>query len=157
MNTVGGDVYYGEEGGVPVKYRIEQELHGSFSVGELCRELGISRSGFYAYRQIHLFLLREHNTLINHKKVIRLMQEMGIRSRIRLKRWQVAESTLEDRVADNLLQRNFTAEKPEQKWVTDVTQYRFDETWLYLSVIKRHKGELKITFCFTTKIVRRKN
>ncbi|WP_375295271.1 transposase [Paenibacillus sp.] len=40
------------------------------------------------------------------------------------------------RVADNVLKRNFKADKPNQKWVTDVTQYRVYDTWVYLSVIK---------------------
>ena len=52
------------------------------------------------------------------------MQEMGLRSIIRRKRfhptsYQVAVS--DGRVAENLLNREFTAEKPNQKWVTDIT------------------------------------
>ncbi|KIV56329.1 hypothetical protein TS64_09790, partial [Aneurinibacillus migulanus] len=41
-----------------------------------------------------------------------------------------------ERVAENLLKRDFTADKPNQKWVTDVTQYRVGERWLYLSAVK---------------------
>ncbi len=39
-------------------------------------------------------------------------------------------------MAENLLKRDFTAAKPKQKWVTDVTLYRVGERWLYLSAIK---------------------
>ncbi len=39
-------------------------------------------------------------------------------------------------MSENLLKRDFTAEKPNQKWVTDVTQYRVGERWLYLSAVK---------------------
>ncbi|MEV3150838.1 transposase, partial [Paenibacillus larvae] len=37
----------------------------------------------YGYQQTQLFLLQDHEVWINHKKVLRLMQEMGLRSRIR--------------------------------------------------------------------------
>ncbi|GIP49016.1 transposase [Paenibacillus sp. J53TS2] len=154
-----------EGGGVPEKHRLVQELRQRYSVSELCKEVGISRSGFYAYlkrkteerdrelkellhalytkydgkygyRQLQLFLLQEHDLRINHKKVLRLMQELGIRSRIRRKhRYNYAGST-GGRVAENLLQRDFKADLPNQKWVTDVTQYRVGDTWLYLSTIK---------------------
>ncbi|OUQ85242.1 transposase, partial [Brevibacillus brevis] len=39
----------------------------------------------YGYRQIQLFLLQDHGVWINHKKVLRLMQDMKLRSRIRRK------------------------------------------------------------------------
>jgi putative transposase len=64
------------------------------------------------------------------------MQAIGIRSRIRVKRQQSNVGVGGDRVAENLLQRNFKAEKPDQKWVTDVTQYRVYDTKFYLSTIK---------------------
>ncbi|WP_232622338.1 IS3 family transposase, partial [Rhodococcus rhodochrous] len=41
--------------------------------------------GKYGYRQTQLFLLRDHGVWVNHKKVLRLMQEMKLRSRIRRK------------------------------------------------------------------------
>lgn len=40
------------------------------------------------------------------------------------------------RTAENLLKRNFYAEAPNQKWVTDITQYRVGEQWIYVSAIK---------------------
>jgi putative transposase len=64
------------------------------------------------------------------------MQEMGIRSRIRRKHRCNYASSMDGRVAENLLQRDFQAEWPNQKWVTDVTQYRVADTWLYLSAVK---------------------
>jgi transposase InsO family protein len=73
---------------------------------------------------------------MNHKKVLRLMQELGLRSRIRRKYRHAASSTIGRRVADNLLARQFEANRPNQKWVTDVTQYRVGEQWLYLSAVQ---------------------
>lgn len=46
------------------------------------------------------------------------------------------EWNLGDRAVKNLLNRNFKADTPNEKWVTDITQYRVGETWLYLSAIK---------------------
>ncbi|WP_255654199.1 IS3 family transposase [Brevibacillus sp. DP1.3A] len=134
-------------------------------MSELCKLFGVSRSGYYAYlkrqgidrdksmkdlvqavykkyhgkygyRQIQLFLLQDHGVWVNHKKVLRLMQEMGLRSRIRRKYRYHLASSVGGRVAQNILQRNFKADVPNQKWVTDVTQYRVSDTWLYLSAIK---------------------
>jgi transposase-like protein len=90
-----------EAGGVPVRHRIVKEL----------RSLSVYKkyNGIYGYRQIQMHLLQDHGVLVNHKKVLRLMQEMGIRSRIRRKRRQSIESTVGCRVAENLLQRNLPA------------------------------------------------
>ena len=73
---------------------------------------------------------------MNHKKVLRLMQVMGIRSQIRRKHRCNYASSTEGRVAKNLLKQDFKAAKPNQKWVTDITQYRVGDCWLYLSAIK---------------------
>jgi len=94
-------------------------------------------NGVYGYRQVQLFLNQDHGVWMNHKKILRLMQAMELRSRTRRKyrnynrAWNIG-----DRVARNILNRNFRAEAPNQKWVTDITQYRVGETWLYLSAIK---------------------
>jgi putative transposase len=97
------------------------------------------RERTYGYRRITAELKRQYDRTVNHKKVQRIMQELGIRSIIRAKRpyfnaYQVMKS--DGRVAPNLLNRNFTAAKPNEKWVTDVTQYRLGEQRLYLSAIK---------------------
>lgn len=97
------------------------------------------RKGTYGYRRIQMELERRYTEPVNHKRVYRLMQEMELRSIIRRKRfhptsYQVAVS--DGRVAENLLNREFTAERPNQKWVTDITQYRVLDRKIYLSAIK---------------------
>lgn len=93
--------------------------------------------GVYGYRQIQLFMFQDHGVWMNHKKVLRLMQEMELRSRVRRKYHHSTRSwNIGDRVTKNILERNFQAEAPNQKWVTDVTQYRIGDVWLYLSAIK---------------------
>ena len=92
--------------------------------------------GKYGYRQLQLFLWQDDGVWMNHKKVLRLMQKLGFQASIRRKRRFNMTSKAAERVAENLLKRNFKAEKPNQKWVTDVTQYRVGERWLYLSAVK---------------------
>lgn len=92
--------------------------------------------GRYGYRQLQLFLLQDHDVWMNHKKVLRLMKELGLRARIRRKYRYATSSTIGGRVADNVLARQFGADKPNLKWVTDVTQYRVGERRLYLSAVK---------------------
>jgi len=154
-----------EGGGVPEKCRLVEELREHFTVAELCKEIGLSRSGFYAYvkrkevdkdqhakelirttferykgiygyRQIQLFMFQDHDVWMNHKKVLRLMQEMGLRAKIRRKYRHARQWNTGDRVVKNILDRQFEADVPNQKWVTDVTQFRVGDTWLYLSAIK---------------------
>jgi transposase InsO family protein len=94
-------------------------------------------NGIYGYRQVQLFLLQDHKVWMNHKKVLRLMQGMGLRSRIRRKYRHYSRSWNEgDRAVKNILKRDFQSDKPNQKWVTDITQYRVGDAWLYLSAIK---------------------
>ncbi|MFB8377880.1 DDE-type integrase/transposase/recombinase [Paenibacillus taichungensis] len=93
-------------------------------------------NGVYGYRQIQLFLLQDHGVWMNHKKVLRLMQALGIRSRIRRKNRCNYASSTEGRVAKNLLKRDFKADRANQKWGTDVTQFRVGESWIYLSAVK---------------------
>lgn len=90
----------------------------------------------YGYRRIQAQLQQE-GWVINHKKVLRLMQEMKLKANIRRKNRTRPEGDGQPPlVAENLLQRDFTAEAPQQKWVTDITQYSVGDTWLYLSAIK---------------------
>ncbi|MBO7745832.1 IS3 family transposase [Paenibacillus sp. MWE-103] len=90
----------------------------------------------YGYRQIQLFMLQDDGVWMNHKKVLRLMQEMGLQAKIRRKYRHIRKWHVGDRVVKNLLERQFEADAPNQKWVTDVTQFRVGDTWLYLSAIK---------------------
>lgn len=103
---------------------------------ERIQAIYVKRQMKYGYRRIQGELECE-GWKVNYKKVLRLMQVMGIRSIIRRKRKSKPQGDgLVPRVAENLLQRDFTAEVPDRKWVTDVTQYAVGDTWLYLSAIK---------------------
>ncbi|WP_158502541.1 IS3 family transposase [Aneurinibacillus migulanus] len=102
----------------------------------LIRKVYHRYEGKYGYRQLQLFLWQDDGVWMNHKKVLRLMQKLGLQASIRRKRRFNMKDKVAERVAENLLKRDFTADKPNQKWVTDVTQYQVGERWLYLSAVK---------------------
>jgi transposase InsO family protein len=89
--------------------------------------------GRYGYRRITMELRnREH--LINHKTVQRLLKELGLFCRVRLKKYRSYKGEV-GIIAPNLLERDFEAKAPNQKWVTDVTEFSLFGQKLYLSTI----------------------
>ena len=89
--------------------------------------------GRYGYRRVTA-ALRNSGFTLNHKTVQRLMKEMGLVCRVRMKKYRSYKGE-QGTVSPNLLNREFTAEKPNQKWVTDVTEFRLFGQKLYLSPI----------------------
>lgn len=91
--------------------------------------------GIYGYRRLTLHLRRQTNQPINHKRVNRLMKLAGIQSVIRRKRKKYARSTPQH-TAENVLNRKFRAEAPNEKWLTDITEFRYGSAQkAYLSAI----------------------
>lgn len=104
--------------------------------------------GRYGYRRITA-VLRKSVQQINHKTVQRLMQELGLKSLIRFKKFRVASSQ-GDVSVPNILQRNFNASAPIEKWVTDITEFNVKGQKLYLSAsMDMYNGE--IVACHTSK------
>ena len=89
--------------------------------------------GRLGYRRITLEL-RNRGYRINHKTVQKLMKSMGLVCMVRMKKYQSYKGEV-GKVAPNLLERNFEADKPNQKWVTDVTEFSLFGQKLYLSPI----------------------
>ena len=90
--------------------------------------------GIYGYRRIKVCLEKKYGITVNHKRVYRLMRQIGIQSCIRKKRKYFGrrESTV---VSSNVLNREFKAANPNEKWVTDVTYLLVQGHRLYLSVL----------------------
>lgn len=86
----------------------------------------------YGYRRITDVLRKYHNIIINHKTVYKLMKQLNIRSIIRVKRYNSYKGKV-GRIADNHLKRDFKAEAPNTKWVTDITEFKVKGEKLYLS------------------------
>ncbi|SHH05674.1 Transposase InsO and inactivated derivatives [Anaerosphaera aminiphila DSM 21120] len=97
--------------------------------------------GRYGYRRITLEL-KNLGILINHKTVQRLMKELGIVCKVRIKKYKSYKGMV-GKIADNLINRNFTASKPNEKWVTDVTEISMFGEKLYLSpILDLYNGEI---------------
>ena len=89
--------------------------------------------GRYGYRRITAEL-RNRNLPLNHKTVQRLMKDLGLVCRVRMKKYRSYKGEV-GKIAPNLLNRDFHADRPNQKWVTDVTEFSLFGEKLYLSPV----------------------
>jgi putative transposase len=78
---------------------------------------------------------KESKNPINHKRVERIMSENGIKSRVAKKFKATTNSNHKLPVAENILNRDFTVDKPNEKMVSDITYLWTDEGWLYIASI----------------------
>ena len=80
--------------------------------------------------------------VINHKTVQRLMGELCLKSRIRKVRYRSYKGEV-GKIAPNIIARDFSAEVPNRKWATDVTQINIGSVKLYLSpILDMFNGEI---------------
>lgn len=101
-----------------------------------------AHKGRYGYRRVRA-ALRQEGEAVNHKTVQRLMQGLGLKSLVRPKKYRSYRGGSESLKAPNLLERRFTATAPNQKWVTDVTEFKVQGQKLYLSpVVDLYNGEV---------------
>jgi transposase InsO family protein len=92
-------------------------------------------NGIYGYRRMTLNLNRRLGRSFNLKRVYRLMRLLGLQSVIRRKKKRYVKS-IPQHVAENLLNRRFTADKLNEKWLTDVTEFKYGNSKkAYLSAI----------------------
>lgn len=89
----------------------------------------------YGAPRIHAELRAEGHA-VNRKRVSRLMRQHGIRARAP-RRYRVCTTDSEHSlpVAENLLDQNFVADRPDQVWLADITYIPTGEGWLYLAVV----------------------
>lgn len=88
----------------------------------------------YGYRRITSELAIEYGVVVNHKRVQRIMRENALLAKIRRKKYRHYKPDVSIKKPD-LIQRKFKAERPNQKWYTDVSELPFGESKLYLSAI----------------------
>lgn len=143
-----------------MKYRAIMNIELKFPLWLLCEIAGISRSSYYKYKNkpvdkntdinnkiIDIFqksnkragyrticqtLRYKYNLTVNHKKVLRIMQENNIKSIVRQKFKKPKETAI---IKENLLNRNFKASKPGEKFVTDITYIPTPRKMIYLCVV----------------------
>ncbi len=124
----------------------KRELENEEIIREML-ELHEKVEGIYGYRRMKLNMNRifekKSNRKFNHKRIHRLMKVAGIQSVIRKKKKRYKKSQ-QQHIAENILDRNFKAEKPNEKWVTDVTELRYGASKkAYLSAIyDLHDGSI---------------
>jgi putative transposase len=91
--------------------------------------------GILGYRRMRLYIQRFMKKPINHKRISRLMDKAQLVCVIRKKKATVV-SSLPLHTAENILNREFEANAPNEKWVTDVTEMKYGTKKLYLSAIQ---------------------
>jgi putative transposase len=110
-------------------------------IKELIKCIFEEHQGRYGYRRITLEL-RNRGIRINHKTVRRLMNEMGLKCLVRMKKYRSYRGNV-GKIAPNVLERDFKAVEPNEKWVTDVTEFHLHGEKLYLSpVLDLYNGEI---------------
>lgn len=114
---------------VKASQRPERFVHEKRLIQSIYHE----HKGRYGYRRIHLEL-RRHGIFLNHKTVQRLMRVLNLKSTVRPKKYRSYRGEC-GKAAPNILKRNFSATKPDEKWVTDVTEFKVNGQKVYLSPI----------------------
>ena len=88
----------------------------------------------YGYRKVHQDLQAE-GVPCGEDTVRQVLRENGLYSRIRRKFVRTTDSNHSAPIADNILNRDFSAERPNEKWVADITYIATAEGWLYLAAV----------------------
>jgi putative transposase len=116
--------YHQKRSKLPDKYK---------EIKELIKAIYKRNKGYYGYRRI-TDELQNKGIVINHKTVLRLMKLLGLKSIIRVKKYKSYKGE-QGKIAPNILERNFKAIAPNQKWATDITEFNVSGNKLYLSPI----------------------
>lgn len=113
----------------------EQELE-NMKLAQLIKEYDERFNHILGYRRMTSWINHFNHTNYKQKRVHRIMKKLGIHSVIRKKKKKYTSSTPES-VAENRLNRDFYASAPNEKWVTDVTEFKVpgEQKKLYLSAI----------------------
>ena len=146
------------------KYAVIHRHREEYPISVMCRFFGVSRSGYYAfihrmgrpekdaalaeeirrqqersyqtygYRRMHLSLAKR-GIVRNPKTILRIMKKYNLLSEIRRRRKWINMGQQLHRY-ENLLNRQFTADRPNHKWVTDISYIHTKQGVLYLSMIR---------------------
>ncbi|MDG0262519.1 IS3 family transposase [Escherichia coli] len=110
-------------------------------VKQLIASIFHEHRGCYGYRRIHCEL-QKRGLKFSGKTVRKLMQQLGLKSPVRLKKYRSYRGNM-GLAAENILQRQFKAEAPCEKWVTNITEFRAGGQKLYLSpILDLFNGEI---------------
>jgi len=149
-----------------MKYRFIDTHRAVYPVGRMCQVLGVSRSGYYTWRErptsgretrnrrlrVHIRAvyqesrstygsrrvyheLRAQGIACSRHRIARLMRQDGLRAVQRQRYKQPTRPNPRLPVAPNVLNQDFTAQRPNQKWVADFTYIPTAQGWLYLATV----------------------
>ena len=107
--------------------------------------------GSFGSRKITKLINEEHDKPVNHKRIERLMKDNDLYSRTHKKYVCTTDSDHEYPVADNLLERDFHADQPNEKMVSDTTEIATDEGKLYVAGILDLYGRLPVGLSIRTR------
>ena len=97
--------------------------------------------GLYGVRRVHNELINR-GFKVNHKRVQSLMHKEGLKGKRPKERYHSYKGTI-GKVADNIINRDFSATAPLQKWTTDVSQFNFSWGKCYFSaILDMHTNEI---------------
>ena len=149
----------------PIKYLAIYRSKDKYPISTMCQFFSVSRSGYYSfvnrmdkddkdeplkqmiitcqehtrktygYRRVQIWLERKKCLIVNHKRVLRIMNKYGLLSEIRRRKKYKRMGEHLHKYA-NLLNRDFHAEKINQKWVTDISYIHTGQGVIYLSMIR---------------------
>jgi hypothetical protein len=153
-------------GGKSMRFRLVDQAKAEFPVQRLCKVLGVSQSGYFAWkhrpasgRQRGDMVLLAHvrsafalsngtygsprmtrelqddGHLVGRRRTARLMRENGLRARQKRRFKRTTDSHHAWPVAPNIIDQDFTAERPDEKWAADISYIWTREGWLYLAVV----------------------
>jgi putative transposase len=89
---------------------------------------------------------------VSRARVNRLMRHAGLRTKFKRKYVTTTKSNHTHGVAENVLNRDFKADKPNQKWVTDITYLPTSEGWLYLAVVLDLFSRMIVGWAFSSSL-----
>lgn len=96
-------------------------------IAELIRNIYDDRPD-KGYRRIRDTLLRDYGIAVNEKRVLRICRKLGLKSTVKYRRHScTVNASNPQHIAENILNRNFKASKPNEKWLTDVTEFKWYE------------------------------
>lgn len=98
------------------------------------KEVHVMSHGIYGYRKVHADL-QVRGVASSPETIRRMMRENGLKSRVKRRFVNTTDSDHEMPIAENILDRDFSAVAPNHKWVADITYIRTGEGWLYLAVV----------------------
>ena len=113
----------------------KDKLDKDLALGKLIQECQQKTKQTYGYRRVKLWLSKYKGLHINQKRVLRVMRRYGLLSEIR-RPGPYQKGITRFKTYENLLKQEFAAQKPNEKWVSDISYIHTQQGTLYLAVIK---------------------